>query len=438
MNAPTPTVLPPHLPKRLAISFWLWNYYHGAQEGDHFHDLEQRIVELKERGFNTIRIDAGVGLCHTPDGVPRGPIELTEAFRGYSSTLMRQLNCRGGRCDVLKRLLQLFELAKEHDVYVILTSWFFLHTFWFVDDRIRQEMFNLPAKDRFLSMAREHDRLIGLLKERGLHTQIAFVEIANEFDGVPYWQRFREQCAGDEQIQLREFRRLHEEALTFLKDRHPDLLFACDTCASVVPDGMLPRNMQLWNHHMYYLWPIYGKVYEGDVYGPDFDFDKVRSNPKIGPFLRESLTPIGDIRKSARCDPNVTEDWYLRVWLYHNTDPRALGALGQRLQETLVRDLEEYRKAARDHVAKAVSIRDEQFPGLPLVVGEAATYCAHVGLRWEEQSDDYWSLVEYVGDLLKQNGYWGYMPRTNSGPEDPAWDECPERFRSANRAFLSP
>jgi hypothetical protein len=54
--------IPPHLPKRLTISFWLWNYFYGSNEGDVFHDLERRFVELKERGFNCIRVDAGAGL----------------------------------------------------------------------------------------------------------------------------------------------------------------------------------------------------------------------------------------------------------------------------------------------------------------------------------------------------------------------------------------
>ena len=61
-----------HLSKKMTISFWLWNYFYGIKKGEYFHDLEQCFVELKERGFNTIRVDSGAGLCHTADGEPQG------------------------------------------------------------------------------------------------------------------------------------------------------------------------------------------------------------------------------------------------------------------------------------------------------------------------------------------------------------------------------
>jgi len=100
-----PYAIPTHLPNRLTISFWLWGYYMGAQQGEVFHDLEARFIELKERGFNTVRIDAGMGLCHTLDGRPRGMITLREPFPGHSH-LIRQMNFKGGRCDVLQRLIE--------------------------------------------------------------------------------------------------------------------------------------------------------------------------------------------------------------------------------------------------------------------------------------------------------------------------------------------
>ena len=37
--------LPGHLPERLTISFWLWNYFYGVKEGDAYHDLEKCFVE---------------------------------------------------------------------------------------------------------------------------------------------------------------------------------------------------------------------------------------------------------------------------------------------------------------------------------------------------------------------------------------------------------
>lgn len=171
-----------NLPK-LAISFWIWVYNRMGKD-DVFHDLEQRFVELKERGFNCIRTDSGAGLLCAPDGTPRGELMLQEPFPGYSR-LIRQMPTRGGRCDVQKRVVELFELAKRYDVKVILSSWFYLHTFWFVDERIHREMFALSPRQLFRHFAEEYDRLLNLLKEKGLDSQVAFVEIQNEADGLP-------------------------------------------------------------------------------------------------------------------------------------------------------------------------------------------------------------------------------------------------------------
>lgn len=430
------SAIPLHLPKKLTISLWLWNYFLGAQKGDHYYDLEKRIVELKERGFNTIRIDSGIGLCYTREGTPCGPIKLCEAFHGYTSVI-RQLNCRGGECDVLKRLISLFELCRKHDVYVILTSWFYQHTFWFVDTRIRQEMFALPSKDRFMYWAKENSRLIDLIKERGLHTQIAFVEIMNEVNGLWHLTGLAP-LPEDEQQEFSAFRELHEEALAFLRAKHPDLLFAFDTGSDFVPKEAFPRNMQIWNFHLYYMWPICLSTYEADVSKPDFDFQNPHKYASIAPFLRKSLTTMEQIRNSTGGDRNILDSWYRRIWLYVNTDPSALKKLERWLDGTLTRNLDECRKRAADGINHAVSLRDENFPNIPLVVGEAASYSALTGMRWEEESDAHWSLIDYTIGLLRQNDFWGCCPRTNSGPEDPVWAEYPERLLHANRLFLAP
>jgi hypothetical protein len=341
---------------------------------------------------------------------------------------------------VMERLLELFRLARKHDVYVILSSWFYLHTFWYVDDSIRNELFAIPVEGRFMYFAREYDKLISRLKEEGLHTQIAFVEILNEFNNLPYqWGLIKATSSEAEKLRvLHEFRRRHEEALAFARDRHPELLWAMDTSSPDTGTDILPRNAQVWNHHMYYSWVIYFKLLEHYVQDEKFDFQHPESHPVVGRFLRAPAADIGAVRKSCKGDSRVEEGWYRRVWLYNSMDTAGLPELERLLSETLARDIAEYKRYADENVAKGVSMRDSHFPGMPLVVGEGATYCAHMGMRWEERSDAYWSLIEHTLGLLKQNGYWGCTPRTNSGPEDPSWTEYPDRLRHANEFFLSP
>ena len=432
--------IPKHLPDKLTISFWLWNYFYGIKDGDVFHNLEKCFIELKERGFNTIRVDSGAGLCHTVHGKPRGTIALREPFGRYST--LRQLSFKPGgcRCDVLKRVVELFELARKYDVYVILSSWFYLHTFWFADDNIRDELFAVPPERRFMRFAQECDRLLTVLKEKGLHSQVAYVEILNEVDNFPYqWGMLSWGVSDDEKkVQTaHQFRKWHEDALAFIQERHSDILFAVDTAGSEwLRPEILPRNAQLWNRHLYYSWSIYASVLEHYTQEDSCDLQHLYNHPQIGHFFHKPLIAMEDVMSSRNNDCRVGSDWYHRVWLYNNLAADALPALDRLFGESLSRNLDEYKACLEKEVIKTVETRDCFLPNRPLVVGEAATYCPHMGMRWEEKSDDYWSLVKHAATLFKQNGYWGCTPRTNSGPEDPVWIEFPDRLREANQMFL--
>lgn len=437
--------IPEHLAAPMSISFWLWNYFYGIKPGEYFHNLEQCFIALKARGFNTIRVESGAGLCHTADGTRRGAIHLHEPFPGFSN--LRQMDLRtdpstqGGCCvDVLEKVIELFTLAQQYDVRVILSSWFYLHTFWFVDDALVEEFWNLPREDRFMRFAIDTDRILRELKVRGLEKSIAFVEIQNEFDSLIYLWKLCSWHDSDETKRqvMPTFRQWHEEALDFLKERHPDLLFAIDTCYAGVPREMLPRNAHVWNHHMYYSWGAYTAVFEGPVYDGAFDFAQANDHPVVGRFLRTPLVPIEAIRGCRKHLELVETSWPTRVWLYNNLDVAKLPELGSLLDEHLAQEIDAYKRNVGDNIRQALETRAALFHGIHLVVGEGATYCGHPQMRWEEHSESYWQLVDYATDRLRDAGYWGCVVRTNSGPEDPAWREYPERLANAAARITGP
>jgi len=434
--------IPKHLPNKLTISFWFLNHFMGAGKGDFYHDLEKRIIELKARAFNTIRLDAGIGLCYDKNGVPRGTVEFHEVFPGYSA-IMRQMNCKGGQCDVLKKLLELFALAKKHDVYVILSNWFYLHTNWYISDEIKKAMFAIPAAERLMYMAKEYGKIIDLLIEKNLHTQIAFVEVTNESDGGAIWGAFKNATAtsaGNQEAAastMHRFRELHEDAIAYLRGKYPFLLIAGDTAGAGTPVDMLPRNMQIWNYHTYYLWGLYTHSYEMPLRAPDFDLANPYKYPMLREFMRNKLVSFDEIFKSANCDASIETGWVKRVWLYYNTDKDKLNMLDDWFKQKFIETMDVYKEKVVTSFLKAMEVKTKHFPDIPLVIGESASYCAHVDFRWEEKSDEYWALNEFTTRLAKKNNYWGYMARTNSGPEDPVWHEFPERLRHINELFLN-
>ena len=176
--------IPPHLPKRLTISVPIWALY-DTGEGGVYHDLDKIMVEHKERGFNCMRIDDGAGLMHDIDGNPRGDVYFGRAFGEYDLTI-RQMAATGapGKLDARRRLLELFRAAKRHGIYVILSSWYYLHTFWYVDSELGRELEDIPAEERFSAFAKFLHYILAELEAEGLDSQVAFAEIFNEADGL--------------------------------------------------------------------------------------------------------------------------------------------------------------------------------------------------------------------------------------------------------------
>jgi len=178
-----PPGVPAHLPKRLAISSWIWSWVTQALPDEPYGDLEKCMVELKARGFNAIRVDAGRNGCFRLDGSPRGEMAFGPWAAGVSSNLSTVNHRGGGRHDVLQRVVQLMELARTHDIYVILTRWEYQDSTWMVaDPRIRAEVYGIPEKDRLVRLAQQHDRLLQILKKQGLEKHVAFVEVHHEVE----------------------------------------------------------------------------------------------------------------------------------------------------------------------------------------------------------------------------------------------------------------
>jgi hypothetical protein len=308
-----------------------------------------------------------------------------------------------------------------------------MHTFWFTDKNVTAELLGLPLEKRFMVFARGLDRILETLRERDLIDVIAFAEIFNEVDGFEF--RGGYEATNPTSEYLNGIRLLHEQALGFLRTRHPDVLFAVDTMMADTVLDVIPRNAQVWNFHSYYLWPVYG-VFEQGLMRADVDLNDPAAYAAVRRFLRPNVVPFQTVVDSRAGRPPLKEDWYRRIWLYRNLDPNAMPELERLLQEHLEKNIDRFKQRATDAVVQAVKVRNELFPGIPLVLGEGASYCADHRLRWEERSDAYWEVVEHAARTWREHGCWGAVARTNSGPTDPVWQEYPERLQRANAMFL--
>ena len=332
---------------------------------------------------------------------------------GYRDNLTSVNVLGGGRHDVLKRLVRFMELAKRYHVYVILTSWEYQDSSWFVaDPKIRAEVMAVPQDKRLMHLARQHDRLLRILKDKGLHQNIAFVEVHNEPDA----SLFPQGTTG---------KRLHEEAIAFLRTAHPDLLISGDYCSH--NPAIVPDNVQVYDQHTYVADLYWSALYGQTIWHKDFDPANPRKLKLLDRLLKDKFVPYAEFMKSAQ---NVRELWRGVGWLYFNLD-------NERFDQWI---LEEYNRREAGLKQRAVQIfeadaQEAKRRKIPAVCDEGGYFYPPLGSKFELRPPGT-SMFELQVDLAIQHDYWGMMPTTYCGAEHPLWANV-AWLRAINDRFQS-
>ena len=417
--------------EKLAISFWIWG---PLDTGDGvYHDCEKRMRELRERGFNCVRMESCAGLLNAPDGTPRGGLTLHAPFGRFTANA-RQSNVDRweGVCNVRERLLAMHRAAKNNGVKIILSSWYYLHTNWFLDEAVNAPLFEMPDAEKLAYFGRELGAVLSLLREHDLLDTVAFAELFNEVDGLPFAGTYRNDLPREDVLSLRDGQ---EKAIAALKADFPEVKFAFDTSSPFCQEELIPRNADVLNFHCYYLWPLYElfqrNLINGELTEPDYP-------PETRRYMKPESEWVSVAEVVAERGVQRTGlDWNRRCALYENLDPNAFPELEKAMEAALVRDQDGYFAALERAVDRAFDIRNRILPGAPVVMGEGVTYCYHNDLLFEEHSPTYWALLERQMRFLKEKGLSGAVCRTTSGPEDPSWDCRADEYRKLNQIFLA-
>ncbi len=419
--------------QKLSICFPIW-LLHDTPSGGAYHDLKRCLQETAERGFNCIRFDDGAGILHTCGGTRRGAVVVRSPFQEYGKAL-RQLDCTGGegKVDRLQRLLDTLEYAEQFGLSVILSSWYYLHTCWYCDEDLNEELHAIPPHERFHYFAEQLDHLLCEIKRAGLEKRIAFAEIFNEADGLNFINGYgaRNHLSVEER---RRFREDHEKALAGLRARHPDLLFAYDTYTAWTDPEQMPRNLQVWNFHNYFLWGIYSFL-EQRLLQEGTNVDDPAESATARRFMKENPVSLDMIRAVRAGKTPAPEDWIRRVWLYSNLDPRKLPEMDALFEEELAKKEESFKRDLRESLRYVQNLHQRICPDAPLVVGEGVSYIGHKELLCEEHSARYWRMLEYMVRQYREAGISGCVLRTCCGPEDPCWNRNAEQLLRLNRLF---
>lgn len=398
------------LPAHLTITLWDFSWYTRA--GDAYADLERCVHEAVERGYNTLRICAMPLLLFGDHDLPeRSSLTVTGMGNGYGSESRWYDGRTSATFDPLQRLARLFELAREHDLFVIISSWEYQQSAALSATPAWYEMLEaIPYPHRFAALAAALNRMLGWLEQRRLADRIAYVELHNEIE----YSRFGPDPATDPASAD-----LHHDAVfaavAALRRAHPEVLVtACYARPQTARAAELPSNLQVAHVHTY-------------VYGVLGALDRALGLPPYeragfpSPALRAMLpadvpSPQAHVPDGAwRLDASVLTPE--RAYVFDFIDPgeydswlvEHFGAWTERMRTGLTRWIE-------DVAGWADSL------GVPAVLGEG--YVGYTPLRSRfEMSPIGKSICEHAVDEALRCGYWGLVLCSNCAPNHPDWAE---------------
>jgi hypothetical protein len=420
--------IPVHLPRRVAICYYGWDWITTALPDEAFGNLEQVVADTKQRGFNCIRAEMGLNWMFDLQGHRRGKLKFTHWIPGFSSNLHCVDAKGGGEHDVFERVMRLFEIAAKNDIYVITTSWEYQDAIAHLDDpKIREEILAVPYNDRLMLLARQYDRLLVELKKRGLHKHIAHVEIVNELNQPPIFcsttklppqtlEGWTHRRIPDPPCKPEAVRALAFEAVGYVRSRHPDLLVTVDglvACSGF--ETLYPENARVADHHVYCdgvtqaFWARCGITGIRPGQPPD---------PETNPFLKSILKPNPKgwdelVRNAGR----VRQDWWAIAWLYTNLD-------NEKFDRWCIDHFPEYEPRIKESIDKQFqcAAKFARPRNLPLVVDEGFILYPPLNSRFVATPEG--RRGEEMGvDAAIASGHWGVMLSGYFRPDTPVWKD---------------
>lgn len=420
----TPVPIPAQLPAHLTITLWDFSWYVRTGPGEPFEDLDRAFAEAVDRGYNTVRICAMPYLLFG-SGLDTSAVRLGPLGGGYAQRVrwydVEQPTVIDGR----RHLLELFEAAKRHGCFVILSSWEYQQSSSFADTPDWCEaLMGIDPEDRAEAQAVALADVIDYLAGHGLDDRVAFTEVHNEVqvghlaDGLP----------GDEDARLLALRPRLERAVDAFHRRHPDRPVTVNYAG--VPVGAMrgiPENIDVLVTHPY----IYGVLNELiETYGlrsPVEEFDQERA-------ARDLLRP--DAPKLSEWGPDQSWRWnativakpeiYVHDWCDAEAFDRWLYRRYPAWENAMVTKLKIWLAAARDWA---------QAHGVPIVFGEGwIGYTPRDG-RFEEGPIG----AEFCRLAVNEStrvGAWGTIVCSNAAPQHMMWSDVALQ-RECNAAFLA-
>jgi hypothetical protein len=388
---------------------WDFSWYTQAAPGKPFHDLDAAFAEAVERGYNTVRICAMPFLLFGEHDVDSNDIRITGLGRGVGERI-RWYNVEGGGpgFDGRERLRELFEAARRHDCFVILSSWEYQQSPAFRETRDWYDaLLAVPHGQRHVAMANAMVRLIDFLKEAGLADRVAYAELHNEVDLTKLIPEWRD---GDQYWSQRE---LVADAVEIMQRAHPDVLVT--SCYGIPPYhdmSSVPDNGQVAHFHIY----VYGVLGALDEWAgvriPPPEFPR----PELLSLLRDDAPSVEEFAKSLDSwRLAATEVLPSMLYAYEWVDTA-------KWDRWLYENYQSYRVAMVQSLDDKLAIlaRWAEHHKVPAVIGEGWIGYTPLFAEFEDGPVGQ-GLAEHAIERCIELGFWGAVLGSNSAPHHPGW-----------------
>lgn len=404
--------VPGHLPAKLTVCLWDFTWYTRTGPGEPFEDLDAAFTQAVERGYNTVRICAMPYLLFG-SGVDTSALTFAPLGGGFGLRTrwydVRQTTVLDGR----EQLVALFEAARRHDCYVIVSSWEYQQSPCFVTDSAwTDSLLAVAPADRPAAMAESLAEMVSFLQQRGLDDRIAFVELHNEVQ----YSRFTDvvEASADAVSTLQP---LLESAIEDFRRHHPRVPVTANY-ADVPVGGMrgLVGNADVAIFHLYVYGVLGQLVDEFALRDPSRPFPQERAfaellRPDAPPATEWTLPAESAWRADATlmhqrevyvhdwCDPSAWDRWLYERYAEHRRAMRA--------------KLDLCLDAAADWAAAQ---------SLPLVLGEGWVGYTPLHGTFEEGPVGA-QICEHMVGRAAEHSAWGTVVCSNAAPHHPMWDD---------------
>jgi hypothetical protein len=208
--------------EKLSITMWDVSAALSRSTGGPYVDIDERIDEALERGFNAARVEAFPILKYPPSGerwdtltaLPPIPLQLTVPWTAYGGFTVRPH----------ERTEFLLKRMRERGMKVILTTWapeFF--SLFRETPEFQERIGSLPLEDRISALGIAWKKLLADYAAMGLLDAVAYVELRNEAN-VPFVNG-----AGilEDDAETRRIYKAMGEAVQEIKNSFPGLRVGC-------------------------------------------------------------------------------------------------------------------------------------------------------------------------------------------------------------------